>query len=233
MMERKMMEHFTVVNPIIKATNLKKVLNFKGSNLIILDQIDIEIAPSQTIAIMGPSGAGKTTLLSLVAGLDTPTSGKVILGGVDIFALNEDQRAEVRRSNIGFIFQNFYLLENLTAIENVMLPLELLYDKDAKQKASELLRLVGLEDRMQHLPRQLSGGEQQRVAIARAFVTMPKIVFADEPTGNLDQKTGESIIDILFSINNKYNTTLVIVSHDHSLANRCNKIINISRGKIN
>jgi len=226
------MASFTAVNPIIKANNLSKEITLKGSKLLILHQISLEIQRAETVAIIGPSGAGKTTLLGLLAGLDTPTSGSLLLGGVDLFKLDEDARARIRAMNIGFIFQNFNLLENLTALENVMLPLELHYVADAKIKSLELLNLVGLGDRINHLPRQLSGGEQQRVAIARAFVTKPAILFADEPTGNLDQATGDIIIEQIFGMNKNHATTLVIVTHEESLARRCDKIININRGDI-
>lgn len=227
------MENFTAKTPIIQASNLSKEISLKGSKLRILDQISLEIAHGESVAIMGPSGAGKTTLLGLLAGLDTPSSGAVTLGGVDLFKLDEEGRARVRRKNISFIFQNFYLLDNLTALENVMLPLDLLYDKTAKDKAIELLKVVGLEDRLQHTPRQLSGGEQQRVAIARAFITEPHVLFADEPTGNLDQQTGESIIAHLFELNKQHATTLVIITHERNLAQKCDRIININKGHLN
>lgn len=227
------MPKFTVVDPIIKATNLYKEINIKGSKLLILDQISLEIKSGETIAIMGPSGAGKTTLLGILAGLDIPTSGNVQLGGIDLSSLDEDGRTKIRRNNISFIFQNFYLLDNLTALENVMLPLELLYYPNAKSKAMQLLADVGLSARMHHQPRQLSGGEQQRVAIARAFVTSPSILFADEPTGNLDQKTGEMVVDKLFSMNKYHSTTLVIITHEASLAAKCDRTIHINKGQIN
>lgn len=224
------MDNFTSANPIIVAQNLCKDINLKGSQLNILSNVSLEIKRSESIAIMGPSGAGKTTLLGLLAGLDTPSSGTVLLGGVDIFALDEEGRTSVRGKNISFIFQSFYLLDNLTALENVMLPLELHYDPEAKVKAIKMLQVVGLGDRMQHLPRQLSGGEQQRVAIARAFVTKPAILFADEPTGNLDQKTGDMVASLLFEMNKKSATTLVIVTHESSLAARCDRIIKLNKG---
>lgn len=224
------MDNFTSVNPIIVAKALCKNINLKGSQLNILHQISLEIKLSESIAIMGPSGAGKTTLLGLLAGLDTPSSGSVLLGGVNIFALDEEGRTRVRGKNVSFVFQSFYLLDNLTALENVMLPLQLHGDPEAKNKAISLLQTVGLGDRMQHLPRQLSGGEQQRVAIARAFVTKPAILFADEPTGNLDQKTGDMVASLLFDMNKKFATTLVIVTHESSLAARCDRIINLNKG---
>lgn len=224
------MDNFTSVNPIIVAKALCKNINLKGSQLNILHQISLEIKLSESIAIMGPSGAGKTTLLGLLAGLDTPSSGSVLLGGVNIFALDEEGRSKIRGKNVSFVFQSFYLLDNLTALENVMLPLQLHGDPEAKNKAISLLQTVGLGDRMQHLPHQLSGGEQQRVAIARAFVTKPAILFADEPTGNLDQKTGDMVASLLFDMNKKFATTLVIVTHESSLAARCDRIINLNKG---
>lgn len=227
------MSNFTITDPIIKADRLCKEINLKGSKLHILDQISMQIRPGESIAIMGPSGAGKTTLLGLLAGLDCPTSGNVTLGGIDLFALDEEGRTNIRRKNLSFIFQSFYLLDNLTALENVMLPLELLYDPYAKDKAKALLHTVGLAKRLDHTPRQLSGGEQQRVAIARAFVTEPAILFADEPTGNLDQQTGELIIEQLFALNKDYATTLVMITHEASLAAKCSRIIHINKGQIN
>ncbi len=231
-MERMIMLNFTACDPIIQAQNLRKVVNLKGSKLVILDQISASIKLGESLAITGPSGAGKTTLLGLLAGLDTPTSGEVVLGGVPLGNLNEEERTLLRRKNISFIFQNFYLLDNLTALENVMLPLELLYDPQAKSKALDLLHKVGLGDRIDHQPRQLSGGEQQRVAIARAFVTEPVILFADEPTGNLDQQTGEIVIKLLFELNKKHATTLVIITHQTDLAQLCNRVIHINKGQL-
>lgn len=222
-----------VVNPIIQARNITKQVNIKGNQLNILNSLSLDIKLGESVAIMGPSGAGKTTLLGLLAGLDKPTSGSVILGGVDIANLDEEDITQIRGKNIGFIFQNFYLLENLTALENVILPLELHYIADAKQAAIKLLTDVGLGERLQHYPRQLSGGEQQRVAIARAFVTQPVIIFADEPTGNLDQATGDLIIQQLFAMNTNFNITLVIITHEESLAARCNRIIHLDKGGIN
>lgn len=227
------MQKFMVVNPIIQARNITKQVNIKGNQLNILNSLSLDIKLGESVAIMGPSGAGKTTLLGLLAGLDKPTSGSVILGGVDIANLDEEDITQIRGKNIGFIFQNFYLLENLTALENVILPLELHYIADAKQAAIKLLTDVGLGERLQHYPRQLSGGEQQRVAIARAFVTQPVIIFADEPTGNLDQATGDLIIQQLFAMNTNFNITLVIITHEESLAARCNRIIHLDKGGIN
>lgn len=227
------MQRFSLTDPIIEAHDLSKEIDLKSNKLRILNKINLRVLRGQSIAIVGPSGSGKTTLLSLLAGLDVPTAGSVILGGVDIFKLDEEARTKLRAKNIGFVFQNFYLLENLSALENVMLPLELLGDNAAKNKAMEMLTAVGLQDRINHQPRQLSGGEQQRVAIARAFVTNPAILFADEPTGNLDQATGDLVIDKLFSMNKNFSTTLIIITHELSLAERCDHVISLNHGAIN
>lgn len=221
------------VNPIIQARGITKQVDLKGSLLTILHSVSLDIALGESVAIMGASGAGKTTLLGLLAGLDKPTNGSVTIGNVDISKLDEEEIAQVRGKNIGFIFQNFYLLENITALENVMLPLELHYIPDAKQTAIKLLSEIGLGDRLHHYPRQLSGGEQQRVAIARAFITQPLIIFADEPTGNLDQVTGDLIVQQLFAMNKNFNTTLVIITHEPSLAEHCNRVIHLNKGGIN
>jgi len=224
--------NFINSDPIIVANNLTKEVNLKGSQLKILSNVSLNIKKSESVAIMGPSGAGKTTLIGLLAGLDVPTTGDVTLGGVEIFDLDEEQRTRIRGENVGFVFQSFYLLENLTALENVMLPLELHDNKEAKKLAADILEEVGLSDRVSHYPRQLSGGEQQRVAIARAFVTRPSILFADEPTGNLDQVTGDKIIESLFRMNKNFSTTLVMVTHEETLASKCDRIINLSKGGI-
>lgn len=194
--------------------------------------IDLEIKKSESVAIVGASGSGKTTLLSLLAGLDTPTRGKVYLGEYEITALDEEQRAKVRGDMVGFVFQTFQLLGSLTALENVMLPAELKKDPDAEAKARELLKRVGLDHRFNHYPRQLSGGEQQRVAIARAFASSADILFADEPTGNLDTKTGAHIIDLVFELNQEFGTTLVLVTHDMRLADRCDRALYIDSGTL-
>lgn len=220
------------VDPIVRANNLTKVVNQRGSQLTILQKVNFSIKRGESVAIVGPSGAGKTTLLGLLAGLDKPTSGTVYLGGIDLFAINEEERTKMRGTHTGFIFQSFYLLENLTALENVKLPLELHNVANAKSKASKILSEVGLADRLDHYPRQLSGGEQQRVAIARAFVFEPAIIFADEPTGNLDQVTGEIIIDKLFNLNQRLNTTLIIITHEEYLAKRCNRILHLNKGEL-
>lgn len=200
--------------------------------LQLLQDINFNIYPAQSVAIIGASGAGKSTLLGLLAGLDTPTSGKVLLDGQDIFGEDEDGRARIRGANIGFVFQSFQLLPSLTALENVMMPLELMGSSEAESKAQEVLERVGLAQRIHHYPRQLSGGEQQRVAIARAFAPRPKLLLADEPTGNLDVRTGEQIIDLLFSLNKEQNTTLVLVTHDMKLAQRCERRLTIDVGQL-
>lgn len=204
----------------------------KDSHIDILTGVDLEIKHSETVAIVGASGSGKSTLLGLLAGLDEPTSGYISLANKPYQTLDEDGRAALRSDNVGFVFQSFQLLPGLTAVENVMLPLELKSDKQAKQKSVELLQRVGLGERLQHYPKQLSGGEQQRVAIARAFVSQPVIVFADEPTGNLDKVTGQSIIDLLFTVNQQESTTLVIVTHDENLASRCDRVLTLVNGQL-
>jgi putative ABC transport system ATP-binding protein len=217
---------------MIDARNLSKTVVTSQGNLNILNSVDLSIRPGDTVAIVGASGSGKTTLLSLLAGLDQPSAGEVFLDGECLTAMNEDGRALVRSRYVGFVFQSFHLLPNLTALENVMLPLELLARQDAKAEAGNLLSRVGLHDRLTHYPNQLSGGEQQRVAVARAFAAMPRILFADEPTGNLDSSTGEQIIELLFEINREKRTTLVLVTHDDALASRCERIIHLRAGSI-
>ena len=217
---------------MLAAENVTKEVISPEGTLTILANVDLQIAPGDTVAIVGASGAGKSTLLALLAGLDTPTSGKIRLNGVDITALDEDGRAAVRAQQVGFVFQSFHLLPSLTAIENVMLPLELAGRADARTLAEEALAQVRLTERKQHYPRQLSGGEQQRVAIARAFVSRPAVLFADEPTGNLDAVTGERIIQLLFELNAAMRTTLIIVTHDDAIAKRCNRTIRIDAGRI-
>lgn len=201
-----------------------------GNTLDILNGLDLEIKPAQTIAILGASGSGKSTLLGLLAGLDIPSSGDIFLAGQSLSQLDEDGRAELRSRHVGFVFQSFQLLPNLNALENVMLPLELNSDAKADSKASALLNRVGLGQRLQHYPKQLSGGEQQRVAIARAFATQPDILFADEPTGNLDEKTGSNIIQLLLELNQEHNTTLVLVTHDENLARQCQRRLLLENG---
>lgn len=217
---------------ILSIQNLSKTYQSGNRKLTVLDDVNFELAIGETISIVGPSGSGKTTLLGLCAGLDSASSGSVILNGSALEKLSEDQRAAIRNQHVGFIFQNFQLLPTLTALENVMVPLELKKRKDARSKAMELLEKVGLGDRTTHYPTQLSGGEQQRVSIARAFANEPKILFADEPTGNLDTETGEMIERLIFDLNKEKGTTLVLVTHDTELAAKTQRIIHIKGGKI-
>jgi putative ABC transport system ATP-binding protein len=217
---------------IIVAESLGKSVITSEGILDILSSIDLLIQSGESIAIVGESGSGKSTLLSLLAGLDSPSSGKIRLNGHEITTMNEDGRASLRNELVGFVFQTFQLLPGLTALENVMLPLELSGDKNAQTIATALLHRVGLSQRLTHTPKQLSGGEQQRVAIARAFVTRPVILFADEPTGNLDSKTGAAIIDLLFELNLENKTTLILVTHDQALASRCQRTIKLDAGHI-
>ena len=209
----------------------KKVATPNGE-LLILDNINMNVEKGQSVAIIGASGSGKSTLLSLLAGLDSPTSGSVIVDGQRVDQLNEEQRAKLRQDRIGFIFQSFHLIPALNALDNVMLPLELQGQKNARQKALHLLDRVGLTERYSHKPSQLSGGEQQRVAIARAFASEPDILFADEPTGNLDQNSGETIIDLLFELNREQAATLILVTHDQALANACQRQFQLDHGRI-
>lgn len=217
---------------ILSVDQVSKIYESGSRRLTVLDCVDFQVAPGESIAIVGPSGSGKTTLLGLCAGLDKATTGSISLIGQRMEMLSEDERAAVRNQHVGFIFQNFQLLPTLTALENVMVPLELKRRKDARGKAMELLTQVGLGDRVTHYPSQLSGGEQQRVSIARAFANEPKILFADEPTGNLDTETGEMIEDLIFNLNKALGTTLILVTHDNALAARTNRIIQIKGGKI-
>ena len=218
---------------MIKTNDVCKVVETSEGALVILEGITLEINQGESVAIVGASGSGKTTLLSLLAGLDSPSEGSIVLGGdQDITMMSEAQRAKLRGEMVGFVFQTFQLLSSLTALENVMLPGELRSDPQAEDNAKKLLDRVGLGHRLQHYPRQLSGGEQQRVAIARAFASNPKILFADEPTGNLDAKTGAKIIDLLFDLNADFGTTLVLVTHDARLASRCERSILIEAGQL-
>ena len=217
---------------MVKAVDLCKVVSTSEGQLTILKGINLEIKKSESVAIVGASGSGKTTVLSLLAGLDNPTQGEIFLGGDEITAMDEEQRAHTRGDRVGFVFQTFQLLSSLTALENVMLPAELKKDSQAEQKALRLLQRVGLDHRSHHYPRQLSGGEQQRVAIARAFASSASILFADEPTGNLDSKTGAKVIDLIFELNAEFGTTLVLVTHDSRLADRCDRAIHIASGVI-
>ncbi len=217
---------------IITVNNLCKTVSSHNGPLTILSSVNLKIKSAESVAIMGASGSGKSTLLSLLAGLDVASSGSIEVLGLCINELDEDGRAAMRSQNIGFVFQSFQLLPNLNALENVMLPLELVGDKKAKQLASDLLDRVGLSQRLTHIPSQLSGGEQQRVALARAFVTRPKILFADEPTGNLDSTTGDTVINLLFELNKENQTTLVLVTHDQRLAQHCERTIELKAGCI-
>ncbi|MDB5775290.1 MAG: transporter ATP-binding protein [Herbaspirillum sp.] len=203
-----------------------------SGQLLILEDIDFTVQAGTTLAIVGASGSGKSTLLGMLAGLDIPTAGTVMLDGVDIFALNEDGRAALRKERLGFVFQSFQLLGHLNALENVMLPLELRGDGGAREKAERMLERVGLAARIKHYPKFLSGGEQQRVALARAFVTEPPLLFADEPTGSLDAVTGEAVIRLMFDLNRAHGSTLVLVTHDTSIAARCQRTITIAAGKL-
>ena len=217
---------------VIIARHLSKVVNSSEAELTILDNVSLSIERGSSVAILGASGSGKSTLLSLLAGLDLPSSGEVELAGKALNQLDEDERAALRGEQVGFVFQSFQLLDSLTALENVMLPLELAGRRDARKRASELLERVGLAARTSHYPQQLSGGEQQRVAIARAFASEPVILFADEPTGNLDAATGERITDLLFDLNLQQQTTLVLVTHDARLAARCSNTLQMQAGKL-
>ncbi len=216
----------------IEVVKLSKRVADASGELTILHCIDFTVQAAETLAIVGASGSGKSTLLGLLAGLDNPSGGKVFLDGVDIFALDEDGRARLRKEKLGFVFQSFQLLAHLTALENVMLPLELRGERDAAHKAAAMLGRVGLSSRLKHYPKYLSGGEQQRVALARAFVTEPPLLFADEPTGSLDAATGEAVIQLMFELNRERGSTLVLVTHDTSIAARCARTITIAAGRL-
>jgi putative ABC transport system ATP-binding protein len=218
--------------PIIAVERVTKQVRDSTGVLTILHDIDFSLAPQESVAIVGASGSGKSTLLSIIAGLDTPTHGTVRLGGTDIFALDEDARAAVRAERVGFVFQSFQLLGNLTALENVMLPLELQGRSDARKQATEMLQRVGLGERLNHYPKVLSGGEQQRVALARAFVVKPAVLLADEPTGSLDFATGETVMALMFQLNREEGATLVLVTHDRAIAARCDRQVRIEAGRI-
>jgi putative ABC transport system ATP-binding protein len=217
---------------VLEARSLRKEVTSPEGKLTILDDVDLAVAEGETVAIVGASGAGKSTLLALLAGLDEPTNGAVWLDGIELSALDEDGRAAERAKHVGFVFQSFHLIPSLTALENVMLPLELAGRADARAAAREVLTQVGLDGRLGHYPRQLSGGEQQRVAIARAFVTRPAVLFADEPTGNLDTTTGARVIQLLFELNEATGTTLVLVTHDREIAERCDRVIKMDAGRL-
>jgi putative ABC transport system ATP-binding protein len=222
----------TNASNILQTENLSKSYTSAGKQLTVLDHVNMQVEAGSTMAIVGPSGSGKTTLLGLCAGLDSATSGSVLLNGIRLETLSEDKRAEVRNQYVGFIFQNFQLLPTLTALENVMVPMELRKQTNVRAKAMELLDRVGLKDRAHHYPVQLSGGEQQRISLARAFANTPKILFADEPTGNLDAETAERVEQLLFTLNREASTTLIIVTHNNELAAKTNHIVRIKGGKL-
>jgi putative ABC transport system ATP-binding protein len=217
---------------VLEARELGKQVSSPEGTLTILTGVSFRIPAGETVAVVGPSGAGKSTLLALLAGLDLPTTGHVVLNGANLSDLDEDGRARMRADNVGFVFQSFHLVPSLNALENVMLPLELAGNADARQKARAVIDQVGLGERWRHYPSQLSGGEKQRVAIARAFAMEPAVLFADEPTGNLDSKTGANIMELMFALNATSSTTLVLVTHDLSLAGRCNRVLSLEGGRL-
>ncbi|MDA0881057.1 MAG: ABC transporter ATP-binding protein [Proteobacteria bacterium] len=217
---------------ILEVKNITKEVNSPEGPLTIVKDVNLSIEPGELVSLVGPSGSGKTTLLAIMAGLDLPSAGSITLLGSEITLLDEDQRAQIRGRDVGFVFQSFHLMPKLSALDNVMLPLEISGIEEAQSKAKEALISVGLEKRAQHFPTQLSGGEKQRVAIARAMVNKPKILFADEPTGNLDTKSSSAITDLLFSVNDLMQTTLVLVTHDLALAEKCSKVYELSEGEL-
>jgi putative ABC transport system ATP-binding protein len=219
-------------NQVLIASGIGKKVRSGAGELVILRDIDLEVTRGEALSVLGASGSGKSTLLAILAGLDEPSEGRVVLEGEDLFSLDEDARARLRGRAVGFVFQSFQLLPALTALENVMLPLELANDAGAEEAAREMLTRVGLAERLQHYPRQLSGGEQQRVALARAFVARPRLLLADEPTGSLDAASGESVIRLLFELNRENGTTLVLVTHDEALAGRCGRSVRLAAGRI-
>lgn len=222
----------TVPHPIIQAQQLGKIVSTSEGLLTILEDINFSVNPGETIAIVGASGSGKSTLLGLLAGLDLPSQGRALLLGVDLNTLDEDGRASLRAASVGFVFQSFQLLPSLTALENVMLPLELTGQDRPRESAVQVLGRVGMSARLHHYPNQLSGGEQQRTALARAFAAKPRLLFADEPTGNLDQKTGAKVIDLLYDLNTENDTTLILVTHDQALSSRCQRQIELEAGRL-
>ena len=220
------------IQPIVQAVQLTKQVPTNAAYLTILKDVSFTVLPREAVAILGASGSGKSTLLGLLAGLDTPSSGTVKLNGVDVFTLDEDGRAALRAGAVGFVFQSFQLLPALTALENTMLPLELAGVPDARMQAEHILRRVGLGERLHHYPKQLSGGEQQRVAVARAFAGKPKLLLADEPTGNLDSATGAQLIELIFELNQEQGTTLLMVTHDEALSRRCGRLLHLTAGML-
>src|SRR5262245_20141655 len=219
-------------NSVLTARGIGKTVKSGASDLVILREIDLEVTRGEAVAVVGASGSGKSTLLALLAGLDVPSTGQVLFDGQDIFSVDEDQRARLRAMNVGFVFQSFQLLPSLTALENVMLPLELAAEEKAEELARQILTRVGLGERLHHYPKHLSGGEQQRVALARAFVVRPKLLLADEPTGSLDADAGAEVIRLLFEMNREFGTTLVMVTHDEGLAARCTRNVRLAAGRI-
>jgi putative ABC transport system ATP-binding protein len=224
--------NLTEAATVLQARAIGKTVKSGERDLVILREVEFAVAAGEALAIVGASGSGKSTLLAILAGLDTPTAGSVLLDGTDLFALDEDARAELRGRAVGFVFQSFQLLPALTALENVMLPLELAGRRDAEAEAREMLARVGLGERLGHYPKHLSGGEQQRVALARAFVVRPKLLLADEPTGSLDADSGAGVIDLMFELNHSLGTTLVMVTHDEHLARRCARMVRLAGGRI-
>jgi len=217
---------------VLRAQEISKQVSSPEGSLTILSDVSFSILAGESVAVVGPSGAGKSTLLALLAGLDLPTSGHVMLNGANLNDLDEDGRARMRADNVGFVFQSFHLVPSLNALENVMLPLELAGGTDARKAAHDIIDQVGLTDRWRHYPAQLSGGEKQRVAIARAFATEPAVLFADEPTGNLDSRTGSNIMELMFELNKNSSTTLILVTHDVSLAERCDRVLSLDAGRL-
>lgn len=217
---------------VLAAHDISKEVSSPEGSLTILDSVSFSVSAGESVAVVGPSGAGKSTLLALLAGLDLPTRGYVELNGANLSRLDEDGRAQVRAEHVGFVFQSFHLVPSLNALENVMLPLELAGGKDARNASSDIIEKVGLQDRWSHYPAQLSGGEKQRVAIARAFATEPAVLFADEPTGNLDTRTGANIMELMFELNRSSSTTLILVTHDLGLAERCDRVLSLDTGRL-
>ncbi len=222
----------TSTAPMVEAQRVSKKVTSPEGELLILDDVSLKIDVGEAMAIVGPSGSGKSTLLGLLAGLDVPTGGRVFLDGIELTTLDEDGRARLRAGRVGFVFQSFQLLQSLTALENVMLPMELVGEGSPRTAATEILQRVGLGKRLHHYPNQLSGGEQQRCAIARAFASNPKMLFADEPTGNLDQTTGARIVELLFALNSERATTLILVTHDRAISEHCHRIVELEAGRL-
>ncbi len=222
----------TSTAPMVEAQRVSKKVTSPEGELLILDEVSLKVDAGEAMAIVGASGSGKSTLLGLLAGLDVPTGGRVLLDGIELTTLDEDGRARLRAGRVGFVFQSFQLLQSLTALENVMLPMELVGEGSPRTAATEILQRVGLGKRLHHYPNQLSGGEQQRCAIARAFASNPKMLFADEPTGNLDQTTGARIVELLFALNSERATTLILVTHDRAISEHCHRIVELEAGRL-